>query len=90
MNSQNMTLGKLFKGVVQYEIPDYQRRYTWREDDQWEPLWIDVRERVEEFEEQLLTEANPTVRPHFLGAVVLQDLPANASEPTRWAVIDGQ
>ena len=90
MNSQNMTLGKLFKSVVQYEIPDYQRRYTWREDDQWEPLWIDVRERVEEFEEQLLTEANPTVRPHFLGAVVLQDLPANASEPTRWAVIDGQ
>ena len=49
-------------------VPLFQRPYVWSKERQWEPLWQDVR-RVAE---RLLGgfESN-----HFLGAVVLQQLP---------------
>ncbi len=85
-----MTLDQLFKNQVQYEIPDFQRRYTWTEEDQWEPLWEDVRLRVEAYEASVKAGEPPDLRAHFLGAIVMQDRPNRANEPNRWAVIDGQ
>ena len=34
---------KLFQKQVRYTIPTFQRSYVWQQDDQWAPLWEDVR-----------------------------------------------
>ena len=55
-------------------VPLFQRPYVWNQENQWEPLWQDV-ERVAD--RRL---ANPFKRqqPHFLGAVVLQQVQKQA------------
>jgi hypothetical protein len=68
-----------------FVIPLFQRPYVWKEDEQWEPLWKDIR-RVAE-----LRINEPHVNPqHFLGAVVLQAHDAGSNRVTTWNVIDGQ
>lgn len=57
---------RLFAQPVRYEIPAFQRRYVWKQEEQWEPLWDDV-ERLA----QAIMEDGRT-KPHFMGAVVLQ------------------
>lgn len=76
---------QLFNLPQHFVIPLFQRPYVWKEDEQWEPLWKDVR-RVAELR---LTE--PRLSPqHFLGAVVLQAHEAESTRLTTWNVIDGQ
>ena len=74
----------LFQKPIRYEIPLYQRPYVWGQDGQWEPLWEDVRNTAEIYLE------NHTRRPHFLGAVVLQQRQTAASEIETRVVVDGQ
>jgi hypothetical protein len=64
-------------------VPLFQRPYVWNKERQWEPLWQDVK-RVAE---RLLAgfETN-----HFLGAVVLQQLPNELGSLSSRSVIDGQ
>ncbi len=64
-------------------VPLFQRPYVWNKERQWEPLWQDVR-RVAE---RILAgfESN-----HFLGAVVLQQLPNELGSLSSRSVIDGQ
>jgi len=87
----------LFNQEVQYVIPTFQRPYVWNQDDQWEPLWNDVRNTAEEYLEQLealgpgqqvAAEAKTGV--HFLGAVVLQQQPVPTGDIETRHVIDGQ
>lgn len=40
--------GSLFDGKLVYIVPNYQRLYVWSMDEQWEPLWSDVRDIAEE------------------------------------------
>lgn len=65
-------------------VPLFQRPYVWTEEKQWEPLWSDVARIVTRIE---AGESNPT---HFLGAVVLQNMPVVAGEMPVRTVIDGQ
>lgn len=65
-------------------VPLYQRPYVWTKDQQWEPLWNDIRKLAE----QLLAEREP--RPHFLGAIVLDQLKTRTGSMTRRVIIDGQ
>ncbi len=37
---------ELFAKPIRYEVPDFQRRYVWKQDEQWEPLWDDVADLV--------------------------------------------
>ena len=39
----------LFQKEVRYTIPPFQRPYVWSQDDQWEPLWEDVRNVAETY-----------------------------------------
>jgi hypothetical protein len=64
-------------------VPLFQRPYVWNRERQWEPLWQDVR-RVAE---RLL---DGTESSHFLGAVVLQQLPNELGSLSSRSVIDGQ
>ncbi len=74
----------LFAQPVQYEIPAFQRRYVWEQEQQWEPLWDDV----ENLAQNIL--GGDQEKPHFMGAVVLQQKPYPAGTIERRIVVDGQ
>ena len=75
---------RLFVQPVRYEIPAFQRRYVWRQEEQWEPLWDDVEELARAIMEEGRTE------PHFMGAVVLQQMQFATATIERRIVVDGQ
>ena len=86
----------LFQKTVCYAVPAFQRRYVWSQDDQWEPLWDDVRNLAENYLEELersgndRVEAEQRTKPHFLGAVVLQQVRTAARDIEQREIIDGQ
>ncbi|MEE2038965.1 DUF262 domain-containing protein [Nocardiopsis sp. CT-R113] len=76
---------QLFNLPQHFVIPLFQRPYVWKEDEQWEPLWKDIRRIAElRIDEPHLNAA------HFLGAVVIQSHEAQSKRLTTWNVIDGQ
>lgn len=76
---------QLFNLPQHFVIPLFQRPYVWKEDEQWEPLWKDIRRVVE-----LRIDEPHLNAQHFLGAVVLQAHDAVGNQVTTWNVIDGQ
>lgn len=60
------------------EIPFFQRPYVWKQE-QWEQLYNDL---VDSF--------NDDKREHFLGSIVLKQMPSNAGDGTHRILIDGQ
>ncbi|MCT1607540.1 DUF262 domain-containing protein [Nesterenkonia massiliensis] len=76
---------QLFNLPQNFVIPLFQRPYVWKEVEQWEPLWKDIR-RVAELR---ITEPHLNAT-HFLGAVVIQSQEAQSRRLTTWNVIDGQ
>ena len=75
---------RLFAQPVRYEVPDFQRRYVWKQDEQWEPLWDDAADLAQSIMEDGRTEV------HFMGAVVLQQVPFATGTIERRVVVDGQ
>ena len=67
-------------------VPLFQRRYVWNQESQWEPLWNDV-VRVAD---RMLTEPQVKHPPHFLGAVVLQQVQNPVGLMQARTIIDGQ
>src|SRR5262249_24761449 len=67
-------------------VPLFQRPYVWNEENQWEPLWDDV-VRVAD---RLLTRPQEKHHPHFLGAVVLQQVQRPTGLMQQRTIIDGQ
>ena len=67
-------------------VPLFQRPYVWNLDNQWEPLWSDVARLAERYL------ASPASRhqPHFLGAVVLQQVMKPIGHLQERMIIDGQ
>ena len=96
MQTDTLTPKALFGKDVRYTIPAYQRSYVWKQDDQWEPLWDDVRNTAERYLEELDRSENNGVDaerrtlPHFLGAVVLKQINTPAREIECREVVDGQ
>ena len=96
MHTDILTPKDLFQKDVRYTIPPFQRPYVWSQDDQWEPLWEDVRNVAENYLEELERSGNNGVEAeqktsrHFLGAVVLKQVPTAAKEIDQREVIDGQ
>jgi hypothetical protein len=86
METQVRTPQAIFMQPQRLLVPLFQRPYVWNEELQWEPLWRDL-ERVAT---RLLQAPNATQAPHFLGAVVLQQLPSSTSDLQQRTVIDGQ
>ena len=75
---------RLFVQPVRYEIPAFQRRYVWKREEQWEPLWDDVEQLAQSIMEEGRSE------PHFMGAVVFQQMQFAAGTIERRIVVDGQ
>jgi hypothetical protein len=86
METQVRTPQQVFMQPQRLRVPLFQRPYVWNEDDQWEPLWTDVA-RVAE---RLLGQPYDKQQPHFLGAVVLQQLQNPSGTMQERTIIDGQ
>lgn len=70
----NQTLRQLLGNGLTYHVPQFQRDYSWTQDD-WENLWQDIQETL-----------RPGGEPaHYMGYLVLQSQDARS-----FAVIDGQ
>ncbi|PKW26685.1 DUF262 domain-containing protein [Phycicoccus duodecadis] len=91
MKADALNPRELFGTTVHYEIPAFQRPYVWTLEDQWQPLWQDIRRVAEKVigagGDEAALEA---VGGHFLGAVVFKLKSATAGDVTRQSVIDGQ
>lgn len=96
METHILTPKALFQKDIRYTIPAFQRRYVWSLEDQWEPLWEDVRNTAEDYLEKLeshsgeVIEAESDTRRHFLGAVVVQQVSTATKDIEKREVIDGQ
>jgi uncharacterized protein with ParB-like and HNH nuclease domain len=65
-----LKFARLFMQPQRLVVPLFQRPYVWNEENQWEPLWNDV-VRVTD---RVLNGPLEKHHPHFLGAVVLQQV----------------
>lgn len=86
MDTQVRTPQMVFTLPQRLVVPLFQRPYVWNEENQWEPLWNDV-VRVAE---RVLAAPQSKPNPHFLGAVVLQQLPTPTGLMSERTIIDGQ
>lgn len=91
MKADALTPRELFEGKVQFEIPSFQRPYVWSEENQWAPLWADIkRVAIGVIQADGDPQALEELGAHFLGAVVLKEGTHHAGDVARSAVIDGQ
>ncbi|MFG2137817.1 DUF262 domain-containing protein [Streptomyces sp. NPDC048650] len=83
MRAQEITFLKLVQGDKQFQVPLYQRTYSWGRE-QLTRLWEDVGELVDQHL------SGDAAAPHFLGSVVLAPGQIQAGGVQRWLVVDGQ
>lgn len=86
METQVRTPQMVFMQPQRLVVPLFQRPYVWNEENQWEPLWDDVT-RVAD---RLLNHPSKKQHPHFLGAVVLQQVQKQTGLMQERTIIDGQ
>ncbi|AZT99171.1 GmrSD restriction endonuclease domain-containing protein [Brevibacterium aurantiacum] len=85
METFKRTPMQLFNLPQHFVIPLFQRPYVWKEAEQWDPLWSDIRRVAEVRIAEPHREAT-----HFFGAVVLQAQEVQSRRLIAWNVIDGQ
>ncbi|MGH8581488.1 MAG: DUF262 domain-containing protein [Gammaproteobacteria bacterium] len=73
-NTSNQTLRQIFGNGLTYQVPRFQRDYSW-EQDQWDDLWQDA-------QEVLISSGDPA---HYMGYLVLQ-----TRDNRSFDIIDGQ
>ncbi|WP_367130516.1 MULTISPECIES: GmrSD restriction endonuclease domain-containing protein [Streptomyces] len=83
MHAQETTFSTLVQSEQQFQVPLYQRTYSWQRDE-LRQLWDDVQELVEDRLGGRATTA------HFLGSLVLAPARIAAGGMQRWLVVDGQ
>lgn len=83
MKAIETDLNGLLEGKKQYQVPLYQRTYSWRQA-QLKQLWDDVMQLADERQ-------NRPDATHFMGSLVLAPSPLNGPVGlTSWLVVDGQ
>lgn len=91
MQAGDLKLGKVFANDHQSVIPLFQRPYIWDQDDNWNPLWQDIRKAAEEVaSEQVGDSSDDTAPTYFLGAVVVQQRRKAPKRLSSSNIIDGQ
>ncbi len=90
MRTSKPTVRDLFESRIVYNIPNYQRTYVWNQDDQWEPLWLDII-NIAGPASNVGAQYDPAPhKPHFLGATVLKEVTVGVEDAKRYTVVDGQ
>ncbi|HYJ22483.1 MAG TPA: DUF262 domain-containing protein [Solirubrobacterales bacterium] len=83
MKVNDDTMKGLIEGQRQFEVPIWQRQYTWKEREQ-DQLWEDLVEQYRTMGE------TPASGGHFFGTFVLSPRDAAATGVTHFLVVDGQ
>jgi hypothetical protein len=86
METQVRTPQMVFMQPQRLVVPLFQRPYVWNEENQWDPLWNDI-VRVTD---RVLNHPTEKHYPHFLGAVVLQQVQKKTGQMQERTIIDGQ
>ncbi len=86
METQVRTPQTVFMHPQRLTVPLFQRPYVWNEENQWEPLWNDVIRLTE----RVLKAPHSKHHPHFIGAVVLQQVQNSVGTMQERTIIDGQ
>src|SRR5262245_39567169 len=86
METQVRTPQMVFMQPQRLIVPLFQRAYVWNKELQWEPLWDDV----VRIAERVLNRPTDKHQPHFLGAVVLQQVHKPTGQMQERTIIDGQ
>jgi len=87
MKSGTLTLKRIFEQERRLVVPLFQRPYVWKQDEQWEPLWTDI----ETVANAVLAETREKpAKPHFLGAVVLDEVNTPTGHLDTRLIVDGQ
>jgi hypothetical protein len=86
MKTDVLTPQAIFNQPQRFSVPLFQRPYVWSQDNQWEPLWEDVTRAAD----RMLKAPNGKHQPHFLGAVVLQQVTNGTGSLQHRTIIDGQ
>lgn len=89
MRAGDERLGTVFNKDHRYIVPIFQRPYVWDEEENWIPLWDDLRKATEEVERQADT-GDDDAQEYFLGALVTQHRPPMPRRIPTSMVIDGQ
>lgn len=76
LSANEDTVESVFRRNYRYEVPDYQRQYSW-EEEQWDALWKDL----------TALEGDDT---HFLGSLVVIERSGGLNDPNVLEVVDGQ
>lgn len=84
MNLGKPHLEELFNKQIRFKIPVFQRHYVWNEQDQWQPLWDDF---INKLNERL---NGNKIHPHYTGSIVLFQESTPTSTVSTYNVIDGQ
>ncbi len=84
MDAKPRSLKEIFDVECRYMVPLYQRPYVWNQTEQWEPLWDDIATLTERYMR------GDMAHPHFMGAVVLEQIPFAAGALDIRLIIDGQ
>jgi len=84
MHTGTLNIREIFGQDKRLMVPLFQRPYVWKREQQWEPLWEDIRAIAER-----ILQDKP-VRPHFLGAIVLDQMPHPTGRLEKRLIIDGQ
>lgn len=87
MRSAPLTLRRIFEQERRLVVPLFQRPYVWTQTEQWEPLWTDIETVANSV--MVETQEKPA-KPHFLGAVVLEEEPTATGQLDTRLIIDGQ
>lgn len=85
MKAESRTLQRIFEQSIRYCVPLFQRPYVWNQWSNWEPLWEDIRRLAEQ--SLAKTDGNRT---HFIGAIVVEQLPGSTGSIDTRQIIDGQ
>ncbi len=84
MEANTRKLEKIFDQTITYQVPLFQRPYVWTREKNWEPLWEDIQALLDKKLNGRKT------HPHFLGAVVLEQVAHSTGSIESRQVIDGQ
>lgn len=79
-----LSVQNVFEHNIHHEVPLFQRPYVWKREEQWQPLWDDLRRLAEHIQ------AGHTPRAHFLGATVQEKRPTAPGHIEARLLVDGQ
>lgn len=85
MQVHSKSIFDVFDSKRRYLVPLFQRQYVWSKEAQWEPLWEDIKSKA------CAKLENRNVAPHFLGALVLDQIRGTYGNAVpAHIIIDGQ